>query len=419
MSPVPHWTDDAGLKLLTSPPVYDAIYASCNPTTLARVAKTCHGAHAAVDDYTIHAFNVTKLLAPRFFSEEEVIEFRNLQARLQFLISGSMALQLLDQTRYPNSDLDVYTFPNDAEVLGRWLLAHGWTYRSLKDGNLTFDAALAQMPPLLEDEPTERRERREKYASVAIRELFHFKRTRVYEDGRTEDVELQIIVADLCPMQAILAFHSTVVMNYIAWDHACALYPLGSLEERRALVTYDKDRKFKLTMMKYASRGFRIDSTIFTTQTTRGAFRFGTRFVGDGQCWTIKLDTTDIIPPPSHERHDMAVNGWTLGYHQERPRVGDHGQCAISSHPLRSLLFRHRYCIPAEFFEYLQAFMRRQGRIEWTRFGAADLPQGVAPGYGRPKPEGFTYWDEYLLPFKESFLASLALPSDTDIDMVL
>ncbi|EJD35694.1 hypothetical protein AURDEDRAFT_92975 [Auricularia subglabra TFB-10046 SS5] len=414
-------TLDAGLKLLTSPPVFDVLYASCSPGELARIAKTCAGAHQAVDNYLTHTLNVNKLLAPRYFSEDEVLEFRSLQAKLQFLISGSTALQLLDRTVYPKSDLDVYTFPTDAAEVGHWLIAHNWRYGDPWNAAMTFEQALDGMPPLMEDETAARRAERERYDSDIIRDVFHFHKTGYDEHGEEVELQLQIIVADVCPLQAILSFHCTAVMNYIAWDHACSLYPLGTYEERRALVTYDKSRSFSRAMLKYASRGFRIDSILFDDQTTKGAFRFCTRFVGDGQCWTVKLDTTGVVPPPTGVQVDLTVNGWELYKHPDRTygRPKDNfGSCAIWFAPLHSAIFRYRYTVPADLLKSLFRFIKQQGAIEWGRFDPddADVPPGVGKKYGEPKPPGFTFWDEHLPRFKENFVASLAKDSDDKMD---
>lgn len=394
------WTPDAGLKLLTSPPVFDTLYASCSPRVLARIAKTCAGAHAAVDNYLTHTMTVNKLLS-RFFPEDEVLEFRSLQAQLEFLISGSTALQLLDRTVYPGSDLDLYTFPNDAEELGYWLIDHGWTFRRLHDDLATFDQALEAMPPLMEHETPERRQSREDYDADVIRDVFHFSKTRTNNDGDDETLEIQIIVADVCPLQGILAFHSTVVMNYIAWDHACSLYPLGTLEERRTLVTYDRGRTFDRAIAKYLNRGFDVVTILSNTQSR--AFRFGPRFVGDGQCWTVKLDTTGVQAWPVEDRLDMTVNGWELAYHSKHGSSYRYrGACEIYSTPLQEPEFMHRYSVPATFW---------RGVSQWLELKDRTVESGNEPGYGQP---GFSSWDKNLPLLKERFLAALAwwvLPS--------
>ncbi|EJD35691.1 hypothetical protein AURDEDRAFT_92973 [Auricularia subglabra TFB-10046 SS5] len=389
------WTPDAGLKLLTSPPVFDALYASCSPGALARIAKTCAGAHEAVDNYLTHTLSVNKVLS-RFFTEEEILEFRNLQAQLEFLISGSTALQLLDRTIYPKSDLDLYTFPNDAEELGYWLIHRGWQFRRLYDEHITFEEALEVMPPRMEDETPERRKERADYDADVVRDVFHFSKAQYDADGEElERLEIQIIVADVCPLQGVLAFHSTVVMNYIAWDHACSLYPLGTLEERRALVTYDRGRTFERAIAKYSQRGFRIVSVLTNTQS--GAFRFGPRFAGDGQCWTVKLDTTGIQPRPLEDRLDMTVNGWELARHAKHQHSYTYREaCEIYSTPLHFPEFMHRYALPAAFWN---------GVLKWLQLKDMKVASGAEPGHGQP---GFSSWDKNLPLLRERFLASLA-----------
>ncbi|KZV93094.1 hypothetical protein EXIGLDRAFT_717624 [Exidia glandulosa HHB12029] len=395
-------TRDAGLKLLTSPPVFDALYEYCGPGTLCRVAKTCNGAHQAVDNYLTHTLNATRLFA-RFFGLQDALEFRRLQAQLEFIVSGSQALQLLGRTVYPKSDLDIYVFPLDAERLGHWLIAHGYQYlrwNAVGVQHEDFDAALAAMPPLVETATRTEILHHEKYGIPNVRDAFNFKKRGPGSDLSVplEDdhhaLQVQIIVADITPVQVVLGFHATMVMNFITWNRVFSLYPAGTFEHRRALVTYDKDRHFDLAMIKYAARGFRIDSHLFDDETARGPFKFGTR-------WVVKLDTTGITPPEIPVAWD--VNSWTLGRHAEHRTVSLFGPCATKTFPLRSIMFRHRYCITDDFFKFMLAVLKEQGPYEYERLRATDLAPGMGPGYGEEKPEGFVYRDTDLPKYKESY----------------
>ena len=50
-------------------------------------------------------------------------------AQTHTVISGSFALQFMDGTYYPNSDLDLYILPNDTLlILGAYLLHQGYIY---------------------------------------------------------------------------------------------------------------------------------------------------------------------------------------------------------------------------------------------------------------------------------------------------
>ncbi|KZV93101.1 hypothetical protein EXIGLDRAFT_835998 [Exidia glandulosa HHB12029] len=101
-------------------------------------------------------------------------------------------------------------------------------------------------------------------------------------------------------------------MNFITWDRVYSLYPRATLEERRALVTFDKGVRFEEAMLKYTSRGYRIETMLFKEDTTAGAFALGPRWVGDERCWVVKLDTTGITPPVYPL--DPEVNSWRLAY---------------------------------------------------------------------------------------------------------
>ncbi|KZV93086.1 hypothetical protein EXIGLDRAFT_749334 [Exidia glandulosa HHB12029] len=288
---------------------------------------------------------------------------------------------------YPKSDMDIYVFPLDAEVVGHWLIARGYQFVpwSADTPEKTFEKALAEMDPLIESVTPAAARERELYGIPNVRDVFTFKK-RLHE-GDQDPLQVQIVVSDITPVQAVLGFHATMVMNFITWDRVVSLYPAGTFEHRRALVTYNLAKHFDSAMIKYAARGFRIDSTLFDDKTTRGSFKFGTRWVGDSHCWVVKLDTAGLTPPAVPVQWE--VNSWDLGYHVDHNPVETFGACAIKSSPIRSIIFRHRYCVTNGFFDYLLQVMKTQGNYEFERMQAMELAPGVGPAYGQAKPEGF------------------------------
>ncbi|THG92955.1 hypothetical protein EW026_g8134, partial [Hermanssonia centrifuga] len=50
------------------------------------------------------------------------------------------------------------------------------------------------------------------------------------------------IVASQAPMEVILNFHSSVVLNVIAWDTAYSLYPHATFERRLSLFLLGRKR---------------------------------------------------------------------------------------------------------------------------------------------------------------------------------
>ncbi|KAH9856395.1 hypothetical protein C2E23DRAFT_699461, partial [Lenzites betulinus] len=109
-------------------------------------------------------------------------------------------------------------------------------------------------------------------------------------------LKVQIIVARRSPMEVVLGFHSTCVMNVIAYDTAYCLFPRATLEERRSLLSWSSQGRSKRRaegLVKYAARGFRMlefldDSELWQSEPNR-SFPFGPRWMGDPSSWSISL----------------------------------------------------------------------------------------------------------------------------------
>ncbi|KZV93100.1 hypothetical protein EXIGLDRAFT_768430 [Exidia glandulosa HHB12029] len=172
---------EAVLKVLTSPPIFDCLYDYCTARTLCCLARTCVAARQAVENYLRHALNVNKLLARFFGSLDGARAFRNLQARYEFVVSGSQALQLLDRTVYPKSDLDIYVFPLDGEAVGRWLIDQaGYEFLAVySNEGRTFDQAVTALSRILDNsEPLESGDPDDIYGAPSVRGVLRFaKRT--------------------------------------------------------------------------------------------------------------------------------------------------------------------------------------------------------------------------------------------------
>ncbi|KZV80359.1 hypothetical protein EXIGLDRAFT_687457 [Exidia glandulosa HHB12029] len=401
-------TDDAGLKLLTSPPVFDSLYTFCSARDLVHISRTCNGASQAVSNYLTHTLTVDlcRMLARFFDTQSAVLEFRRLQAKYQFLISGSAALQLLDRTVYPKSDLDLYLFPNDAQVIGNWLIEHGYTYSPYQrngPSRQTFEEALASMPRPMAQLSAAQQRIRNLYGLPGVRDVLNFKKplymgkgkgkARAMEEGQDgtpmldDDpvIEVQLIVSDITPYEAILKFHSTVVMNIVTWDRAIALYPLGTLEQRRTMVTHSTSDGYWKAIRKYTDRGFTLyaDLSRFNDDFTRGAFRFGPRFFGDSQSWVVPLDTTGIDAP----KEPVAVEGnsWEIYWNDRKASF------AVQVATTPAGLFHHNYCICDDFLIFLKDMYSGGLDTEWfkglptvTSGEDMDIDTGHAPDLDVP-----------------------------------
>jgi hypothetical protein len=188
--------------------IHDALFYFLSPQAMFRFALVCRAAHAALTGYYCRAFNIDNHLH-RFFADP--IAFRQLQARTGTLISGSSALQFLDRTFYPDSDLDLYTFPDQTHRVCS-LLIEGEGYSLLpssRNSGLSLGLADVDVPPWRAAFPridlvwsdmhtTE-------YRSASIGAVLSFEKEQV--DG--PPLRVQVISARNCPLQCILSFHSS------------------------------------------------------------------------------------------------------------------------------------------------------------------------------------------------------------------
>jgi hypothetical protein len=91
--------------LTRNPSLYDVIFSCLHPGQRVQLKRVDKAASAAIDHFHRRAHNVNSFLKQYF---EDSIAFRSLQARTGAVVSGSAVLQILDQTVYPDSDLDIY-----------------------------------------------------------------------------------------------------------------------------------------------------------------------------------------------------------------------------------------------------------------------------------------------------------------------
>jgi len=202
-------------NLFTRPPIFEIIFSYLSPATLIRFSRACRLAQDAVSMFYARAFNINRHLK-RFFSNP--IGFRSLQARTGTLISGSNALQFLDRTFYPESDLDLYAHPGHAREVGEWLIQNeGYIFAPRPpqqnrpfhelDWTDTWSPWAIDLPRTdihMDDMHVER------YRVQGLDQVYHFEKP---QPGAPDapPLRLQIILADHTPMACILGFHSSYV----------------------------------------------------------------------------------------------------------------------------------------------------------------------------------------------------------------
>ncbi|KDR69023.1 hypothetical protein GALMADRAFT_145762 [Galerina marginata CBS 339.88] len=299
------------LPLTTDDFVFDALSAG----DLYRYSRTCKEAHYAVSSYFRRKknFDLHKVLE-RYFPPEEVFKFRKLQATTGMIISGSTALQFLDRTEYPESDLDLYVDHRYRRPIAWWLKDIGY--------NL--------LPPLNHRNP--RLSFQQIVDLVPDYQTFHFSDCNTYPAPRkgyfgaasvlTFEMnypyrKVQLITCYHTPLELILNFHSTCVMNVITHEKAYSLYPRATFDQRRALsyippaTELNDTEARKIAQLKYVSRGWQIVDQITDDEfrDPGSVFAPGERHLGDSKCWTLP-----ILPKLELPESNIEANSWSLLY---------------------------------------------------------------------------------------------------------
>ncbi|KAG0706494.1 hypothetical protein DFH29DRAFT_1076935 [Suillus ampliporus] len=298
------------------------------------------------------------------------------------------------ETFYPESDLDLYAHPGHVYELVEWLESVGYKFEPSQyqekdwhshvsvdwDGTVKrtnrADRALAHDLDLMW------------YPDIAG--VYTFKRF-VAMDGATVELKVQVMETTCNPIEAIMKFHSTCVMNIITFDAAYSFYPVATFEERSAL-KIPGSRHRPDVIEKYVKRGWRVYAVFrpgdIMRLCTSPFFPNKTWWVGDRHCWSIPLDTSGVKPRPALSQSseqfpwDPSIhNGWIMSY--EDSRVAGQKEPVMNAHLVMSTIFRYNYIFPNETLALaIRAWSISQGKLnhltlmreDWTWFDA-EIPR--------------------------------------------
>ncbi|KAG2123282.1 hypothetical protein DEU56DRAFT_830141 [Suillus clintonianus] len=342
-------------QVFSSAPVYDLIFCDLSPRTLVRLSLTCRTTHKAVTRFFKRAYNVNRHLSHYF---PDPLSFRSLQARTGLVISGSNALQFLDRTFYPESDLDVYSHAGHVYEVLEWIESTGYKFEPHKyqgedwhdHVSPDWDGTVARTTRFI---PTGEDVRSTRYSNIA--EVYTFKRL-VDIGGELVELQIQVIETICNPIDTIMKYHSTCVMNIITFNAAYSFYPIATFEDRSA-VKIPGSRHRPDVLAKYVKRGWRVYS-VFRPKDIAQPYKSPflpnvTRWVGDRHCWTIPLDTSGVGPrtasSPSSEQFSWdpsTQNGWimkTMPAAMKGLSVPD-----MDYNPITTTIFRYNYIVPSE-----------------------------------------------------------------------
>ncbi|KAJ3510693.1 hypothetical protein NLJ89_g4533 [Agrocybe chaxingu] len=299
----------------------DTIFDNIGPGDLIRYSRTCREAREAVAAYSRRAFHLEGVLSC-YFTPTQILKFRELQFETGALISGSTALQLLDRTKYETSDLDVYVAQRGCKPIAFWLQSIGYKYvprlprfpyTQIVPELQTLDTALDYMRPHMPQILAIDRERDDEHQFLDPRDNGYSGGLNIYDFKKPNDeVKIQLITTWQAPLECVLNFHSTCVMNFITYDKAISLYPQATFDQRRALACHPNWQGRREAYAKYRSRGWKIIKNAWRLEAEdpESPFALGIRRVGDSKCWTVP-----ICPKLEFPESTMEANTWYLERH--------------------------------------------------------------------------------------------------------
>ncbi|ESK90684.1 hypothetical protein Moror_4148 [Moniliophthora roreri MCA 2997] len=301
------------------PTTHDLIFRDLSFKDLLNYSKVNKAARNAVKAFYRRALRVENVLSP-YFNDDELRRLRILQYTTGFLISGSAALSFFERVIYPESDLDIYVDFRYAIFLTEFLIGLGFVFQPFQterkqQAQDIFEAldAMDRRMETFEDE-NDTIEGFGEYSTTGIADVFTFVRA-----GK----KVQIIAAGHHPgpLDVILKFHSTVVMNIISYTHAVSFYPKATFIDRvtvvNRVVTFRSDQN--PPREKYEKRGWEVRDNVEAVDLLKRNSEFGMldRHVGDKLCWAVKLPPVrDFVPVDWALGRDWMLfsNSWSLNH---------------------------------------------------------------------------------------------------------
>ncbi|KAL1671989.1 hypothetical protein EV122DRAFT_295171 [Schizophyllum commune] len=272
-------------------PCDDLICSCLEQKDLLNYSLVCKDTRRAVRAYSSCAFRLYHSLR-KFMAEGDVMAFRSVMRRTGTIISGSVAVHYFARTPVRDSDLDLYTEGRHARELFDFIHGLGYVYKPRESQDKMLNDALVRAINqfAVRDEAI--------YNQSAILDAFSFIRGPAI---------IQVMVVFESAIDAVLDFHSTVVMNAITFRSAYSFFPYNTFI-RRTGVRFINDVEDG-PIEKYTQQGWRLRRTVPTAmfEHMRREMSGAIRYVGDSSTWTIDLDKTSAaLPDP------ILFNSWQM-----------------------------------------------------------------------------------------------------------
>ncbi|KAK7017940.1 hypothetical protein VNI00_018501 [Paramarasmius palmivorus] len=255
----------------------------------------------------------------RFFTEEQTRKFLHVQKNTDALVSGSFVLSWLSGGSFVPNDMDIFVSRKHASIIARQIVESNYHFDPMVTIKVNGRKISVEQPSELMSAVEKELNSwnpntgwtRDRYTNSNIAGVFNFVNT----SGRI----IQVVATRCEPVDAILAFHSTVVMNFATCDEVVCLFPNNTLERKRNLQLLDSTTfGVSTALQKYESRGWTTLYTISAWEAINGdEWNMKYRWIGDKHCEVVKFEES----AEDGEKADVGeqfLKFWRLDFIEER-----------------------------------------------------------------------------------------------------
>ncbi|KAK7021998.1 hypothetical protein VNI00_017100 [Paramarasmius palmivorus] len=219
-SNLPH---TAQTPILDALPIKDVI-------NLQQVSSTCK---EYLRGYRRVTFDDKQLYGQFFDKQEHIISFRKKQAECRALVSGSALALMLGRSPHKPHDLDIFTPMIYVDNMEAFIGTTGYKRADNEECTSQQATERTRNAETLSDDTLEELDAEDNTEDVAEYNQHAVETVLTFQHDNGQ--RLQIIGTKVEPIDAILGFYSTLVMNVATATKVISLYPYTSFVEQKAV----------------------------------------------------------------------------------------------------------------------------------------------------------------------------------------
>ncbi|KAJ3931821.1 MAG: hypothetical protein NXY57DRAFT_895390 [Lentinula lateritia] len=283
----------------------NAIFSYLDHNDIDNLGLTCRWLEHEKQQFRSKA-NKIDLVLNRFLTVGEIGGFQDIQVLTGMVVSGSVALQFFSREVY-RTDLDTYCVLGKCLDVAKYYQSIRYEYRPSKDQLDHFEDDLSRIVDW-----RWYTENRGPYLQDNVLQVWNFDRN---------GSKIQLIATARSPLEAILKFHSTCVMNVITHRRAYCLFARTTFKERCTVVIDRGDRYNATGVEKYRARGFEVvdvpdvDRILNRQSDLTGV---AARYMKDYRTWHVAVENFGS----EGAAHDfMEGNSFEMGYSEGKTGI--------------------------------------------------------------------------------------------------